>query len=345
MSRYEEAGVNIDAGYELVRRIKEQVKSTQRQGMITGIGSFGGMFDLGALKTDHPILVSGTDGVGTKLLIAQRMNQHQTIGIDVVAMCVNDVLAQGAEPLYFLDYIATGHNDPAKMAQIVTGVAEGCRQAGAALVGGETAEMPDMYSKDEYDLAGTVTGVVEKSSLLTSDQPQAGDVLLGLPSSGLHSNGFSLVRQILFKDHQVNLSDQPAELDGATVGDTLITPTKIYVKAVLPLVKDHLINGISHITGGGLIENVPRMISDELQARLDTNSWPELPVFNYLRQLGQLRADDCWNTFNMGLGLVLAVSPEKVAMVQERLKEANETSYQIGRLVQRPRAAAKIVIK
>lgn len=345
MSRYEEAGVNIEAGYELVRQIKEQVKSTHRRGMMTGIGSFGGMFDLGELQLHHPVLISGTDGVGTKLLIAQRMNQHQTIGIDVVAMCVNDVLAQGAEPLYFLDYIATGHNDPAKMAQIVSGVAEGCRQAGAALVGGETAEMPDMYSPNEYDLAGTVTGVVEKEALLTSDLPQAGDVLLGLPSSGLHSNGFSLVRQILFKDHQVELSAQPAELGGATVGAALLTPTKIYVKAVLPLVKDHLINGISHITGGGLIENVPRMISDRLQARITANNWPELPIFNYLCQLGQLSADDCWNTFNMGLGLVLAVSPEKVATVQAKLAEANETSYQIGRLVERPQEAAKIVIK
>ncbi|EEU29628.1 phosphoribosylformylglycinamidine cyclo-ligase [Limosilactobacillus coleohominis 101-4-CHN] len=240
MSRYEEAGVNIEAGYELVNRIKEAVNSTHRQGMMTGIGSFGGMFDLGELKFRHPILISGTDGVGTKLLIAQQMNRHYTIGIDVVAMCVNDVLAQGAEPLYFLDYIATGHNDPAKMAQIVEGVATGCQQANAALVGGETAEMPDMYSEDEYDLAGTVTGVVEKDALLTSANPEAGDILVGLPSSGLHSNGFSLVRQILFKDHQIQLNDQPEILGGETVGTTLLTPTKIYVQAVLPLLKDHL---------------------------------------------------------------------------------------------------------
>ena len=209
MNRYQEAGVDVNAGYELVSRIKKDVKSTSRPGVLGGIGSFGGMFDLDSLHVKHPVLVSGTDGVGTKLLIAQKMNKHNTIGIDVVAMCVNDVLAQGAEPLFFLDYIATGHNEPAKMADIVSGVAEGCRQANAALIGGETAEMPDMYAPQEYDLAGTVTGVAEKGSLLTADMPEEGDVLIGLPSSGLHSNGFSLVRQILFKDHQVSLDDQP----------------------------------------------------------------------------------------------------------------------------------------
>lgn len=345
MSRYEEAGVNIEAGYELVNRIKEAVNSTKRQGMMTGIGSFGGMFDLGELKFQHPILISGTDGVGTKLLIAQQMNRHHTIGIDVVAMCVNDVLAQGAEPLYFLDYIATGHNDPAKMAQIVEGVATGCQQANTALVGGETAEMPDMYSEDEYDLAGTVTGVVEKDALLTSANPEAGDILVGLPSSGLHSNGFSLVRQILFKDHQVQLNDQPEILGGETVGTTLLTPTKIYVQAVLPLLKDHLIRGISHITGGGLPENVPRMIGDALQARIDPQCWPQLPIFNYLKQLGQLADDDCWKTFNMGIGMVLAVSPENVELVQNCLAEAGERSYQIGRLIKRPQGSTKIEIK
>ena len=345
MSRYEEAGVNIEAGYELVNRIKKAVNSTNRQGMMTGIGSFGGMFDLGELKFRHPILISGTDGVGTKLLIAQQMNRHHTIGIDVVAMCVNDVLAQGAEPLYFLDYIATGHNDPAKMAQIVEGVATGCQQANAALVGGETAEMPDMYSEDEYDLAGTVTGVVEKDALLTSANPEAGDILVGLPSSGLHSNGFSLVRQILFKDHHVELTAQPEMLGGETVGSTLLTPTKIYVQAVLPLLKDHLIRGISHVTGGGLPENVPRMISSALQAQIDPQCWPQLPIFNYLKQMGHLADDDCWKTLNMGIGMVLAVAPENVELVQSRLAEAGERSYQIGCLVKRPQGSAKIEIK
>ena len=345
MSRYEESGVDIHAGYELVDRIKAKVQSTNRPGTMSGIGAFGGMFDLGALHIQHPVLVSGTDGVGTKLLIAQRLNRHTTIGQDVVAMCVNDVLAQGAEPLLFLDYIATGHNEPQKMADIVEGVAEGCRQAGAALIGGETAEMPDMYSPDEYDLAGTVTGVAEKDQLLTTERPQNGDVLLGLPSSGLHSNGFSLVRQILFKDHDVALDDRPVELQGATVGETILTPTRIYVQAILPLLKDNLINGISHITCGGLIENVPRMIDDHLQAQIKTDTWPTLPVFQYLQKLCNLSADDCWNTFNMGIGLVLAVAPQNVATVQARLQDTNQPSYQIGQLVERPQDEEKIVLQ
>lgn len=345
MSRYEEAGVDIHAGYELVDRIKAKVKSTKRPGMMTGIGSFGGMFDLGALHVNHPILISGTDGVGTKLLIAQKMHKHDTIGIDVVAMCVNDVLAQGAEPLFFLDYIATGHNDPQKMAEIVDGVVNGCRQAGAALIGGETAEMPDMYAREEYDLAGTVTGVVDKDELLTDEKPQAGDVLIGLPSSGIHSNGFSLVRQILFKDHDVKLSDTPADLGGKTVGEAILEPTRIYVKAVLPLIHDHLLNGVSHITGGGLIENVPRMFNDQLQAQIESSSWPNLPVFQYLQKLGKLSDDDCWNTFNMGLGMILAVAPDKVNAVQDRLQQEGEKSYLVGQLVKRPAGQDKIVIQ
>lgn len=345
MNRYQEAGVDVNAGYELVRRIKSAVKSTARPGMMTGIGSFGGMFDLGALHVKHPVLVSGTDGVGTKLLLAQKLDKHDTIGIDVVAMCVNDVLAQGAEPLYFLDYIATGHNDPAKMAAIVKGVAAGCRDAGAALVGGETAEMPDMYAKEEYDLAGTITGVAEKEHLLTAELPQDGDVLLGLPSSGLHSNGFSLVRQILFKDHDVQLTDRPAALDGQTVGDVLLTPTKIYVRQVLPLVRAGLIHGISHITGGGLIENVPRMFGDRLQAVIDSQSWPRLPIFEYLKDLGRLDPADCFQTFNMGIGMVLAAAPAQATTVQRRLQDAGQKSYPIGRLRQRPADEAKIVIK
>ena len=345
MNRDQEAGVDVNAGYELVKRIKENVKSTNRPGALGGIGAFGGLFDLGELKVKHPVLVSGTDGVGTKLLIAKAMDQHDTIGIDVVAMCVNDVLAQGAEPLYFLDYIATGHNDPAKMADIVAGVAEGCRQAGAALIGGETAEMPDMYDQDEYDLAGTVTGVVEKGDLLTSDQPQAGAILLGLASSGIHSNGFSLVRQILFKDHQVDLAATPAELGGQTVGQAVLAPTKIYVKPVLPLLKEHLVEGVAHITGGGLIENLPRMFGDDFQAQVDSSAWPSLPVFDYLKELGGLSDDDCWQTFNMGLGMILAVQPDLVDQVKSRLNQAGEACYQVGQLVNRPAGEEKIVIK
>lgn len=345
MNRYQEAGVDVNAGYELVNRIKKAVASTSRPGVVGGIGSFGGLFDLGELHVKHPILVSGTDGVGTKLLVAQRLGKHDTIGVDVVAMCVNDVLAQGAEPLFFLDYIATGHNDPAKMAEIVSGVAKGCREAGAALIGGETAEMPDMYSKEEYDLAGTVTGVAEKTEMLTANRPEAGDVLLGLPSSGVHSNGFSLVRQILFKDHAVKLSDRPEELGGQTVGEALLTPTKIYVQPVLPLIRQGLVQGISHITGGGLVENVPRMFSDDLQAVVDSQSWPSLPVFNYLQRLGGLSLSDCWPTFNMGIGMVLAVQPDQVSAVQSQLATHGQRSYQIGHLQARPTGASKIEIK
>lgn len=345
MTRYQEAGVDVNAGYELVNRIKNAVNSTSRPGILGEIGSFGGMFDLGELNYQHPILVSGTDGVGTKLLIAQKMKKHDTIGIDAVAMCVNDVLAQGAEPLFLLDYIATGHNDPQQMAEIVRGVAAACREAGTALIGGETAEMPDMYQKDEYDLAATVTGIVEKDSLITSQGPKDGDVLIGIPSSGLHSNGFSLVRQILFKDHQLSLEERPAELGGKTIGEIVLTPTRIYVKAVLPLLHEKLVHGISHITGGGLIENVPRMFSDNLQAVIDSSSWPVLPIFNYLQKLGKLSTDDCLQTFNMGIGLVLAVSPEKVIKVQQRLREQGEESYQIGHLQERPQNEEKIDIK
>lgn len=345
MNRYQEAGVDVNAGYELVHRIKDAVASTNRPGVMSGLGSFGGMFDLGSLNIKHPVLVSGTDGVGTKLLVAQKMGIHTTVGIDVVAMCVNDVLAQGAEPLFFLDYIATGHNDPVQMADIVKGVAEGCRQAGAALIGGETAEMPDMYDRDEYDLAGTVTGVVDKDNLLTADLPTEGDILIGLPSSGIHSNGFSLVRQILFRDHDVKLTDQPAELAGQTVGETILKPTRIYVKEVMPLIKKHLVQGISHITGGGFIENLPRMFSDDLQAVVNHEKWPQLPVFKYLQQLGKLKISDCFNTFNMGIGLVIAVHPADATTVKSQLTQAGEHPYEIGYLKARPTGQSKIVIK
>lgn len=345
MNRYQEAGVDVNAGYQLVDKIKADVKSTSRPGMVAGIGSFGGMFDLGELNYRHPVLVSGTDGVGTKLLVAQKMNKHDTVGIDVVAMCVNDLLAQGAEPLYFLDYIAAGHNNPARLAKVVHGVVVGCRQAGAALVGGETAEMPDMYGRDEYDLAGAATGIVEKDQLLDGSRPQAGDLLLGLASSGIHSNGFSLVRQILFSDHHVDLNDRPAVLNGQTVGEAILEPTRIYVKAVLPLVKAGLVEGISHITGGGLIENLPRMFADHLQAIVSRGTWPILPIFTYLKDLGDLKDADLWGTFNMGLGTVLAVKAANADEVSAQLTAAGEQVYRVGRLKERPLTEEKVVIK
>lgn len=345
MNRYAQAGVDVNAGYKLVHKIKKDVASTKRKGVMGGIGSFGGMFDLGMLHVKHPVLVSGTDGVGTKLLIAQKMAKHDTVGIDCVAMCVNDLLAQGAEPLFFLDYIACGHNDPTRLASVVHGVANGCKQAGAALIGGETAEMPDMYGKEEYDLAGYATGVVEKDEVLTADLPKDGDVLIGLPSSGIHSNGFTLVRQILFKDHDIKLTDKPAELQGKTVGGAILEPTRIYIKAVLPLVQAKLLHGISHITGGGLIENLPRMFNDDLQAVVNSDAWPTLPIFNYLIKLGQLKPADYWGTFNMGLGMIIAVDPAKVADVEKHLQDAGEKFYEVGHLQKRPNDAKKIVIK
>lgn len=345
MDRYQQAGVDVTAGYEMVKKIKQTVATTNRPGVIGGIGGFGGLFDLTALHLQQPVLVSGTDGVGTKLLIAQMTDKHETIGIDCVAMCVNDVLAQGAEPLFFLDYIATGHNQPAKMAEIVSGVAAGCRQADMGLVGGETAEMPDMYAADEYDLAGFAVGAAEKSNLLTTDRPQAGDFLIGLPASGLHSNGFSLVRQILFKDHHLKLNDHPDQLQGHSLAEELLTPTQIYVAAVLPLIKAGLLKGISHITGGGLYENLPRMFGDQLQAVIHLDSWPTLPIFSYLKELGNLSLDDCLHTFNMGIGLVLAIDPTAVEKVQQRLQAAGQANFLIGKLQSRPTEQAKIIIK
>ncbi|MFT8425309.1 MAG: phosphoribosylformylglycinamidine cyclo-ligase [Liquorilactobacillus sp.] len=345
MSRYQEAGVDVNAGYELVTRIKEEVASTKQPGVLEGLGSFGGLFDLGELKIKHPVLVSGTDGVGTKLLIAQKADKHETIGIDCVAMCVNDIVAQGAKPLFFLDYIATGHNDPKKMAAIVKGVANGCRQAKVALIGGETAEMPDMYAAEEYDLAGYATGVVEKSQLLTNEKPQAGDVLIGLPSSGLHSNGFSLVRQILFKDNELKLSDKPTIFNGRSIEQVLLEPTRIYVKSLLPLLDAAIVNGISHITGGGLIENLPRMFSENLQAQIKFDSWPVLPIFEYLKEQGNLSDADCLEAFNMGLGMVIAVSPANLERAKDILTSEKEEFYVVGELAARPVDSEKISFK
>lgn len=345
MNRYEKAGVNVNAGYELVRRIKPEVEATKRAGVMGSIGSFGGLFDLNKLGYQQPVLVSGTDGVGTKLMIAQKMNQHDTVGIDCVAMCVNDVLAQGAEPLFFLDYIACGHNEPAKLAKVVHGVAAGCKQSGSALIGGETAEMPGMYAPDEYDLAGFATGIANKKDLLTSDLAKSGDLLLALPSSGVHSNGFSLIRQILFKDNQVKLSDRPGALQGQSVGEALLTPTRIYVKAVLPLIRKHLLHGVAHITGGGLIENLPRIYGDDLQAIVKKGSWPTLPIFSYLRRAGKLSDSDCYQTFNMGIGLVLAIAPDQLKQTEQILKQEQEKFYEVGYLQARPAGQAKIVIQ
>ncbi|MBD5195216.1 MAG: phosphoribosylformylglycinamidine cyclo-ligase [Bacteroides sp.] len=330
---YEASGVNLEAGYEVVSRIKKHVASTVRPGCMGGIGAFGGMFDLGSLGYKHPILVSGTDGVGTKLKIAFELDRHDTIGIDAVAMCVNDVLAQGAEPLLFLDYVAVGHNRPEVVEAIVAGVAEGCRQAGCALVGGETAEMPGMYAPEDYDIAGFTVGAVEKDSLIDGSKVAAGDVLIGLPSSGVHSNGFSLVRKIV-KDAGLDLNKKYEETGDKTLGEVLLTPTKIYVKPVLGLMKSVDVHGVAHITGGGFDENIPRILGEGLGVEIKDGSWEILPVFELLRKYGNLPRREMFNIFNMGIGMVIAVSENEAEKAVENLHAQGVDAKIIGRVVE-----------
>lgn len=333
---YEEAGVNLEAGYEVVSRIKSHVKSTERPGSMGGIGSFGGMFDLSALQVKEPILVSGTDGVGTKLKLAFQMDKHDTIGIDAVAMCVNDVLAQGAEPLIFLDYVAVGHNIPAKIEAIVSGVAEGCRQAGCALVGGETAEMPGMYADGEYDIAGYTTGVVEKSKLIDGSQVAVGDALIGISSSGVHSNGFSLVRKVI-ADAALDLHTVYPELDSVRpLGEVLLTPTKIYVRPVLEVIHTLPVHGVAHITGGGFDENIPRILRPGQGFDIQEGTWDILPVFRCLEQWGHIPHREMFNIFNMGIGMVLAVAPEDAQRTIDILSAHGEKAQIIGSVVEGP---------
>lgn len=332
---YAKAGVDVEAGYEVVERIKKHVKRTERKGVMGAIGGFGGCFDLSQFDVKEPVLVSGTDGVGTKLMVAIQADQHDQIGIDCVAMCVNDIVAQGAEPLYFLDYIATGKNVPARLEQVVAGVAEGCVQAGAALIGGETAEMPGMYGNDDYDLAGFTVGIAEKSQMITGEKIQSGDVLIGLPSSGIHSNGYSLVRKIFFEQHKLTVDAKIPELGDKKLADELLTPTKIYVSAVLPLVKQELVNGIAHITGGGFVENIPRMLPEDLACEINLGTWPILPIFEVMEKYGEIPTMEMYEIFNMGIGMVLAVSPDKVAQVEATLKDSNEKFYTIGQVMNR----------
>lgn len=327
---YTDAGVNVEAGYETVERIKKHAERTERLGVMGALGGFGGAFDLSVVDVKEPVLVSGTDGVGTKLLIAIQQDRHDTIGIDCVAMCVNDILAQGAEPLYFLDYIATGKTVPEKMEQIVAGISDGCVQAGAGLIGGETAEMPDMYGEDDYDVAGFCVGVVEKSRMLTKDHVKAGDKLIGLSSSGIHSNGYSLVRKICFEQNELGYDFKHAALGDDTLGQVLLKPTKIYVSAVLPLLKEGWIHGISHITGGGFIENLPRMLPEGLSAVVRKDSWKVPGIFSLLQVYGKLDCDEMYGYFNMGIGMVLAVPEEHEAAVLKSLKDSGEKAVTIG---------------
>lgn len=336
---YAKAGVSIEAGYEAVQRIKKQVKRTERKGTMAQIGGFGGCFDLSILDVEEPVLVSGTDGVGTKLLVANQENRHETIGIDCVAMCVNDIVAQGAQPLYFLDYIATGKTQPEQVEQIVQGVAEGCIQSGAALIGGETAEMPGLYQGNEYDIAGFAVGVAEKKQLITGEKVQVGDLLLGLPSSGVHSNGYSLVRKIFFTDHSYTGATLFEELSGKTLGEELLIPTKIYVNSILPLIRQQLLHGIAHITGGGFVENIPRMFGDTLSAEIELGSWPTLPIFSLLEKHGSIAPLDMYEIFNMGIGMVLAIAPNKLEEVTASLEKQEQEVFVIGKIIEKETTA------
>lgn len=339
--KYREAGVDLEAGYESVKRIKSHVERTQIKGSIDSLGSFGGMFDLSMLKMHDPVLVSGTDGVGTKLMLAFEMDKHDTIGIDAVAMCVNDVLVQGAMPIFFLDYIAVGKNYPEKIEQIVKGVADGCVQSECALIGGETAEMPDMYQCDHYDLAGFCVGVVEKDRLLDGSHIDAGQTLIALPSSGCHSNGFSLIRNVLFKQGKL---DPKKVYDGfeKPLGEVLLTPTKIYVKAIKHLLMNQVeIKGMSHITGGGFFENIPRMLKDGLGVSIDVNSFPRPEIFNLIMKTGNIPEKEMYNVFNMGAGFIMAVEDKDVASVQALLADINEPSYVIGKVTNSGKVALK----
>lgn len=330
---YEQAGVNIEAGYEAVNRMKSHVERTARKGLMGTFGGFGGMFDLSQLNLKEPVLVSGTDGVGTKLKLAFLADKHDTIGIDCVAMCVNDIVAQGAEPLFFLDYIAVGKAIPEKIESIVKGVADGCVQAGAALIGGETAEMPGLYEEDEYDIAGFAVGACEKSKVVTGEKIAEGDVLIGLASSGIHSNGYSLVRNIVFEQNRFQL-DQIIEgfEDLGPLGNELLTPTKIYAKTVAAIAANTEIHGMAHITGGGFIENLPRMMPEGLGTQIELGSWPVLRVFEMLQEKGGLTDRDLFSVFNAGIGFVLAVSPEDAGEVLDSAEAGGDRAYVIGRV-------------
>ncbi len=331
-NKYEESGVSLEKGYESVERIKKHITRTNNVGSMSNIGDFGGLFDLAKYNIKHPILVSGTDGVGTKLLIAQEAQKHDTIGIDLVAMCVNDVLAVGAQPLFFLDYIAVGKNEPTVIEEIVKGISDGCVESGCALIGGETAEMPDMYQGDHYDLAGYTTGVVDKTKMLDKSNVSVGDIIIGLPSSGIHSNGFSLVRKIFFKDHKFKLKDYIDEL-GMTLEEELLKPTKIYVKGVMDVVSNAEVSSIAHITGGGFIENIPRALPENLGVRIYENKVPVLPIFKLMEKLGEINHLEMYNIFNMGVGMVLILKESNKDKALKILEEHNYNPVVIGEVV------------
>lgn len=323
---YKDAGVDIDAGNALVERIKPLVKQTRRPEVLAGLGGFGGLFSLPPDRFREPVLVSGTDGVGTKLMLAQHLNEHGTIGIDLVAMCVNDVLVQGAEPLFFLDYFACGKLDNDVAADVIAGIAEGCLQAGAALIGGETAEMPDMYAPGEYDLAGFTVGAVERDEIIDGSAISAGDIIIGIASSGPHSNGYSLIRKVLDRAGD-------AEIDGVPAAERLLAPTRIYVKPVLALLEEVPVNGLAHITGGGITENIPRVLREDLGAAIDTTSWEQGDVFDFLQQHGNIETAEMRRTFNCGVGMIVVVNPSHAVRAIELLNENGEQAWQLGTII------------
>jgi phosphoribosylformylglycinamidine cyclo-ligase len=329
---YAAAGVDIDAGNQLVERIKPLAKATARAGVMSSIGGFGGLFDLKACGYQDPVLVAATDGVGTKLKLAQGMDKHDTIGIDLVAMCVNDLVVQGAEPLFFLDYFATGHLMVRMAESVIEGITEGCKQAGCALIGGETAEMPGIYASDEYDLAGFAIGAVERGQVLPRADVQAGDILLGLASTGVHANGFSLVRRIVAT--QGLRYDAAAPYDSTTtLGESLLTPTRIYVKSCLEAIKTGQVKALAHITGGGLLENIPRVLPEGLGVKIKRDSWKLPPVFQWLKESAQLGETELYRTFNCGIGMVVVTSPEHALTLAENFRASGESVHQIGEVI------------
>lgn len=329
---YKNAGVDITAGYKAVELMKQHIAKTVTAGALSGIGGFGGLFELDLTGINKPVLVSGTDGVGTKLKMAFLMDKHDTVGIDCVAMCVNDIICCGAKPLFFLDYIACGKNVPERIAEIVSGVADGCVQSGAALIGGETAEMPGFYPEDEYDLAGFSVGIVDKDKIIDNKAIKSGDVIIALPSSGVHSNGFSLVRKV-FDVENSDIKAPVAELGGESVGETLLTPTKIYVKPVLALTEEITVKAISHITGGGFYENIPRSIPDGYCAKIEKSAVKVLPIFDLIQKTGSISERDMFNTYNMGVGMSITVDKNDADKALEILKNAGEDAYIIGETV------------
>ncbi|SES87923.1 phosphoribosylformylglycinamidine cyclo-ligase [Natronincola peptidivorans] len=329
---YKEAGVNVEEGQRAVELMKKHVKGTFNQHVLDDIGGFGGLFALDVKGMKEPILVSGTDGVGTKLKLAFLLDKHDTIGQDCVAMCINDILCQGAKPLFFLDYIATGKLKAEKVADIVKGIADGCQIAKAPLIGGETAEMPGFYQDGEYDIAGFAVGIVDKSQVITGKDIEDGDIILGLVSSGLHSNGYSLARKVLLERENYSLDTYIEDL-GKTLGEELITPTKIYVKAVMEVLKQVKIKGIAHITGGGFYENVPRILPQELDAEVQLQSWPIPEIFNIIRSVGNVEEEEMYKTFNMGIGMMLVISEKDKEKALTVLKEAGESAYEIGKII------------